>query len=138
MMSSPDFVHFGSSGEEHRSRKYDGYLSFLPVPLYHVHGAAVAHRYLAHNHLYWLELKDEILEETSTVQLTPQEPCLWIVVVLMGDCTLHYERVATVASGHLLCFANNERDLSLELNRGKRSEERRVGKECVSTSRSGW
>src|SRR3546814_4017205 len=100
MMSSPDFVHFGSSGEEHRSRKYDGYLSFLPVPLYHVHGAAVAHRYLAPNHLYWLEMKDEILEETMTVQLTLQEPDLWIVRVKTGDCSLHYDRVATVAAAH--------------------------------------
>src|SRR5690606_4018145 len=101
MMSSSDFVHFGNSGEEHRSRKYAGYLSFLPVSLYHAHGAAIAHRYLAHDHLYWLELKDEIPQETSTVQLEPQCPCLWIVLALMGDCTLHYERAATVASGNL-------------------------------------
>src|SRR5690606_28877583 len=98
MISSSDFVHFNSSGQHPRTRPYDGYLSFLTDPLYRGgNDAAIAHRCFAHDNLYGLELKDEIHEEASTVQLKPQEPCLWVVMALIGDCTIHTKEQATVA-----------------------------------------
>ncbi len=119
MLSSSDFVHFVHSVALNRSPKYDGYLSFLTDPPYHTRNAAIAHRYFAHDSLFWLELKDEIHEETSTVQLKPQEPCLWIAIALIGDCAIEYERVSMVASGNLICFASSKRELSMGLARGK-------------------
>lgn len=120
MISSSDFVHFNSSGQHPRTRPYDGYLSFLTDPLYRGgNDAAIAHRCFAHDNLYGLELKDEIHEEASNIQVKPQEPCLWLVVALIGDCTIHAERASTVTSGNSVCFASNGRELILELNRGK-------------------
>lgn len=118
-MSSLDFVHFVNSGAGIHTRIYDGYLSFLPDPLYQARDPAIAHRCFAHDGLYWLELKDEIHEETSSVQLKPEEPCLWIVIALIGDCTIHSERVSTAVSENSTCFASSGEELSMELSRGK-------------------
>src|SRR3546814_15829415 len=43
--------------------------------------------------------------------------------------------IAVDANGHVVQFAMNDRCAA---GTGKRSEERRVGKECVSTCRSRW
>ncbi len=118
-MSSSDFVHFIPPQQHPRTRRYDGYLSFLTDPPYSVPNAAIVHRCFAHDRLYWLELKDEIQEETSIIKLKPQEPCLWVVIALIGGCTFHYDRVATVTSGNSTYFASNRRELSMELNPGK-------------------
>lgn len=118
-MSPSDFVHFVNPEVGLRSRIYDGYLSFLPAPLYSAREPATAHRCLAYDSLYWLELKDEIQQETVSVQLKPQESCFWIVIALLGDCTVHSERVSIVASGSSTCFASSSGALSVEFGTGK-------------------
>ncbi|MEC3880884.1 helix-turn-helix transcriptional regulator [Parapedobacter sp. 10938] len=118
-MSSSDFVHFVNPGEGLRTHRFDGYLSFLTDPQYHARDAAITHRYFAHDSGYIFEWKDEIQRETSRIELKPDAPCLWVVIALIGDCTVHVDGVSTVASGNSTCFVSTGRELTLSLSPGK-------------------
>lgn len=119
MMPSLDFVHFVNRGEGRYARAYDGYLSFLTAPEHHARDPAVAHRYFAYDSLYGFELKDELQHGLSRFELTPQAPCLWIVMALIGDCTLHADGLPMAASETSVCFASTSRKLTMALNPGK-------------------
>lgn len=120
-MSFSDFVHFVNPEAGFRARAFDGYLSFLAAPPHPAGNEAMAYRCFADDGLYWLELKDEIHEDTLGVRLKPEEPCLWIVIALIGDYTVCSESVGagTVASGNSICSASSSNELSIELNPGK-------------------
>ncbi|MGV3762774.1 hypothetical protein [Parapedobacter sp.] len=119
MMPSLDFVHFVNTGAGLRTHAYNGYLSFLTTPAHHAPDPSIAHRYVAHDRLYVLELKDEIQREIFHIQLKPQSPCLWVVIALIGDCTVHAEGTPVLASGNSAYIASTDQQLTLSLHRGK-------------------
>lgn len=114
-----DFVHFVNTEEGRRSHAYHGYLSFLTTPAHHARNPAIAHRYFAHDSLYVFELKDDIQREASPIQLRPQASCLWVVIALLGDCTVHVEGEPMAVSENSAYIARTGQQLTVSLNPGK-------------------
>src|SRR3546814_13176097 len=73
-------------------------------------------------------------------QNCPTRPAVFMVKnVLMSDVTAIYPKLPTQMASLSYGVGVRPQSLAEVVSSGKpRSEERRVGKECVSTCRSGW
>ncbi|WP_164110506.1 MULTISPECIES: helix-turn-helix transcriptional regulator [Sphingobacterium] len=119
-MSNPLFFRFLNETTVPRGKaNYNGYLSFIPDVYGDNPDNTLAHRYLANQDFFWLEMKDSVTNATAKLEIETQEDCLWIYIDLLGQSLVLLSKPQSLSSGEILCYWTSLNPYQVRLENGK-------------------
>lgn len=119
-MSNPPFVRFLNETAAPRDKaNYNGYLSFIPGAYGGNPDSTLAHRYLANQDFFWLEMKDNITDTSAKLEIETQENCLWIYIDLLGQSLILLSKPHSLSDGEILCYSTSLNPYRIQLENGK-------------------
>ena len=103
-MFKTSFVQFSDDHVIYNSRRFDGYLAFLPEPVSPPLETHVSYRYFSGKDFCWFEFKDTHLPSNLSMQITASDNYLWLLINMRTGISLTLDNMYRVPTDMLLCY----------------------------------